>query len=617
MLYRRLPGRALIGASAIALASLATPAAAQRVDHIVAFGDSYADQDNLFALIGQPCPAVYSTCRFSGGTNYIDTLSLLLGVPVDNFAIGGALTSNNNTVAGPGVLGFPTEYGAFLAGGGGGAFPTVSGSFDADDLVTVSIGGNDARLYQQNGGTLAGVPAAAVASAAQATAGLNALVGAGAETISFLAGNTSFLPELALEPDPAAAAAVRNAYSTTFNAAIQSTLAGYAANGVTVHYLDLTLVRDQIVANPAAYGFASTGACPVAEATQCVTNPAFANQYLLYVDGIHLTSAGFAVVARYIQTQLTAPLTLQGSSELGLETARQFGRTLSSRLDTSAPRDGDTADGLQFFVAGDMASRDGEQTRSTDAFDYDSVGATAGLRYGMGNAVVGLAANLSKPELRFIGGSADTRTTSLQLGAFAGYAIAGAFVQGYAGYGHDKHKIDRDGVVQDMSAKPDGNHWLAGAKAGYLMPLGSWRAGPVVALDYAKAKVDDYSERGDPALSLDVGELSSKALTGSLGLEARGDFDSGGLSFRPFVAAAMEKTLSGNGDTAFYAQHSSPTIVNSWRLSDRSKKAYARLTGGASAALFGTASLDATVSSTFGRNDGDDISAQIGLRIGM
>ncbi|MEO5972222.1 MAG: autotransporter domain-containing protein [Sphingomicrobium sp.] len=616
MLHRRLISRVLLGASAIALAAIATPAAAQRVDNIVAFGDSYADQDNLFALIGQPCPLVYSTCRFSGGTNYIDTLSALLGVPVDNFAIGGALTSNDNTVAGPGVLGFPTEYGAFLAGGGG-AFPTVSGSFDAGDLVAVSIGGNDARLYQQNGGTLAGAPAAAAVSAAQATGGLNALVGAGAETLSFLAGNTSFLPELALEPDPAAAAAVRNSYSTTFNSAIQSTLAGYAANGVTVHYLDLTLVRDQIAANPAAYGLASVGACPAAQATQCVTNPAVANQYLLYVDGLHLTSAGFAIVARYVATQLTAPLTLQGSSELGLETARHFGRTLSSRVDASAPRDGDLAEGLQFFVVGDMFSRDGEQTRSTDAFDLDSVGATAGLSYGMGNAVVGLAGNLSKPKLRLIGGSADTRTTSLQLGAFAGYAIAGAFAQGYAGYGRDKHKIERDGVVQDMSARPDGSHWLAGAKAGYLMPLGTLRAGPVVAIDYGKAKVDSYSERGDPALSLNVSALSAKALTGSLGLEARGDFDTNGLSFRPFAAATMEKTLSGNGDTALYAQHSSPTIVNSWRLSDRSKKAYGRLTGGASAALFGTTSLDATVSSTFGRDEGDEISAQVGLRIGM
>ena len=44
----RLICRALIGASALALA--AVPAAAQRVDHIVAFGDSYADDNNALQL---------------------------------------------------------------------------------------------------------------------------------------------------------------------------------------------------------------------------------------------------------------------------------------------------------------------------------------------------------------------------------------------------------------------------------------------------------------------------------------------------------------------------------------------------------------------------------------
>ncbi len=167
-----------------------------------------------------PPPLPYSTGRFSGGTNYIDTLGQLLDAPIDNFAIGGALTDNTNTNGPP--LGFVTEWNAFLAGGGG-AFPTVSGTFGEDDLLAISIGGNDARFYQQNGGTVAGAPAAATASAAFATAGLNALVGAGAQNISFLAGNTAILPEIAGDP---AAQAVRNAYSTTFNTAMQSTLVG-------------------------------------------------------------------------------------------------------------------------------------------------------------------------------------------------------------------------------------------------------------------------------------------------------------------------------------------------------------------------------------------------------
>ena len=223
------------------------------------------------------------------------------------------------------------------------SFPTVSGTFDEDDLLAVSIGGNDARFYQQNGGTVAGAPAAATASAAFATAGLNALVGAGAQNISFLAGNTAILPEIASNP---AAQAVRNAYSTTFNTAIQSTLAGYAADGVIVHYLDLTLVAQQIIANPAAYGLTGV-ACPALPNTSCIADPG--QKFLFYFDQLHLTSAGFAIVGQYIATQLEAPLVLQGASDMSLDVAHQFGRTLTSRMDTGAPRDGDMPEGLKVF----------------------------------------------------------------------------------------------------------------------------------------------------------------------------------------------------------------------------------------------------------------------------
>ncbi|HJU77335.1 MAG TPA: hypothetical protein VJ597_05335, partial [Sphingomicrobium sp.] len=86
----RLICRALIGASALALA--AVPAAAQRVDRIVAFGDSYADDNNALqlGLIPPAFQPLYPTGRFTGGSNYVDSLSELLDAPVDNFAIGGA-----------------------------------------------------------------------------------------------------------------------------------------------------------------------------------------------------------------------------------------------------------------------------------------------------------------------------------------------------------------------------------------------------------------------------------------------------------------------------------------------------------------------------------------------
>ncbi len=212
-------------------------------------------------------------------------MSELLNVPVSDFAIGGAFTGTGN-INGLGIPGFVTEHRSFLAGGGPAAFPRVSGRFAPNDLLAISIGGNDARAYQRSlglsptatqiAGLIAGAPARANVSVAEATAGLNALVGAGARNITFLAGDVGLLPEVRGRP----IAAVGSAFASSFNAGIQTSLAGIAAQGVTVHYLDLTRIGNVVEADPAKFDLISAGACPVA----CVTTD------LSLLDNISSTS---------------------------------------------------------------------------------------------------------------------------------------------------------------------------------------------------------------------------------------------------------------------------------------------------------------------------------------
>ena len=95
MIYRRFT-RSLLSASLLTCAALSSPAAAQQIDRIIVFGDSYADTGNFFGLRAsiRRRPEIYTTGRFSGGTNYVDTLRELLQLPMYNFAIGGARTNN-------------------------------------------------------------------------------------------------------------------------------------------------------------------------------------------------------------------------------------------------------------------------------------------------------------------------------------------------------------------------------------------------------------------------------------------------------------------------------------------------------------------------------------------
>ena len=602
-------------AAATALTAFAAPAAAQQVDRIVVFGDSYADDDNFFGLAGiaPASTVIYPTGRFSGGTNYVDTLGEILQVPIDNFAIGGARADNTNQ-NNPFNWGFTYEVDQFLnVGTQSAVFPATTAPFSEGDLLAISIGGNDARNYQLTGGTLAGAPAAAGVAAAAAIGNLNRLVAGGPPTISFLAGDTGRLPEIAASPS---GAAIRSSFSSTFNTTLQQTLAGYAANGVIVHYLDLNTMLDNIIANPTAYGITNGLVCPTfvpatPASSTCIVN---SSGYLFYGDALHLTSGGFDIVARYIDAQLTAPLTLQAPSEAGMNVGQQFGRTLTSRLDLSAPRDGDMPEGMHAYIVGDAYSRSIDGSRGNQPFDSDSVGITAGADYGFGSGVVGLAVNYSKPKSNFGTGAADVKSDSVQLGAYAGFGFGGAFAQGYVGYGWDNHDIDRRGVVENMSASPDGNHWIAGAKAGYLMTIGDVRLGPIAGLDYARVRVDGYTEEGDPALTLNVGSTRYNSLRGSIGAELRGDFAGGGIQLRPYGALVFEKELSGGNRSVNFSQTTSPIIVNSFDFENVSKKGYGRGTVGATARIFSGIHLDAGISMTAGKDQGNETSGHVGLK---
>jgi outer membrane lipase/esterase len=608
--------------AAVSLAALAaaTPASAQRVTRIVAFGDSYADDGNLFELLGIPRPAVYANGRFSNGTNFVDTMSLLLNAPVDNFAIGGAFTGNGN-INGPGIPGFVTEYQSFLAGGGPAAFPRVSGTFGPTDLLVISIGGNDARAYERSlglnpsaaqiAGLIAGVPAQASLRVTEATTGLNALVNAGARNITFLAGDVGRLPEVAGLP----VAAVGTAYATAFNSGMQAPLANLASQGVIVNYLDLNLVGDRVTQNLAAFGLQSAGACPIA----CVTtNPELLDRFLFYVDQVHLTSAGFAIVGRYAVRQLEAPLHLQAQGDVGLQVASAFGSTLLGRLDLSAARSGGTSGGLSFYVDVNSASVSRPDTLQSLSYELDSTGITGGFDYDLGGgAVIGGAINYSRGEGDMNSGTGRAKATGWQGGVYAGWAGGGAFVEGYAGLGWLDYRIDRTAVIDDIHGRTDGTAFTAGGRAGYLFDLGGARIGPIVGLRYARAKLDGFTETGDPVLTLNVQDQETDSLVGSAGIEARGTLDIGGAAVQPYVQAAVEREFAGDARTVRYALTAAPTIVNQWVLPDRPDDIYGRVTAGANLDITGGISLQVNGTTSIGQDLGNDVAGFVGFRVRM
>jgi len=105
--------RAAMIAAALAAATL--PAQAQFTS-LTGFGDSYADTGaapgGAFRLIPpsypprgayyHPCAQYYTSCEFTGSTNFVDSLRSIYGLPgLTNYSIGGARTDNTNTMPPP------------------------------------------------------------------------------------------------------------------------------------------------------------------------------------------------------------------------------------------------------------------------------------------------------------------------------------------------------------------------------------------------------------------------------------------------------------------------------------------------------------------------------------
>jgi uncharacterized protein YhjY with autotransporter beta-barrel domain len=542
-------------------------------------------------------------------------MSQILRVPVDNFAIGGAFTNNGN-INGPGIPGFVTEYQSFLAGGGPAAFPRVSGKFAPNDLLAISIGGNDARAYSRSlgltptaaqvAGLVAGAPARAAVSVTEATAGLNALVGAGARNITFLAGDVGRLPEVQGVP----IAAAGTAFSTAFNSGIRTSLGNIANQGVIVNYLDLNQIGSVVEANLSKFGLISAGACP----TACVTtDPSLLDKYLFYVDQVHLTSRGFEIVGQYAVRQLQAPLGFRAQTDVGLSSASAFGQLMSGRLDLG----GNDERPLSVFLVGTAAGHDVRAGRTNEGYDYDSAGAAVGVEYAAGPAMLGAALSYSRPRVDFLDTTTRGRSKAWQAGAYGKFEMGGAFAEAYAGYGWIDQKMRRAAVIDEISAEADARTLVAGGEAGYLMQFGGLRAGPVIGVQYARVRMDGFTERGDPVLTLNVQGQRASETNGFAGLEAQFEADAGEMSVKPFVKLLAEKQLDSSGGVIRYSSTSAPGIVNSFRLDEQSDDVYGRVEGGASMALGAAVSLQIAASATFQHPEHNERSGFVGVKIGF
>ena len=292
------------------------------------FGESFVDTGNEARIRGYPgtLHPGQTFGRNSNGFNAQDAIEYHYGIAPTatyNYAVGGARTDGGNT-NGPLFPGYPAEIQAFLNSGR---------RLGPTDLTLIEEGGNDA-LALLFGGPIPITTATSlgVTSGSNIASSVATLVGAGARNIAIMTAG-SFDPSiLQLFPGGPGQSANLSAFGAAQFNTMEANIAPFARAGTRIFLLNTAIIDDRVRANPASFGFtnASQGCLTV---PACATG-SMATQNTFYSwDGLHHTTAGYALLTNYLTNQVDAPSTVTPQGAIVLGTANSFAQSTFGRLD--------------------------------------------------------------------------------------------------------------------------------------------------------------------------------------------------------------------------------------------------------------------------------------------
>lgn len=319
--------------------------------------------------------------------------------------------------------------------------------------------------------------------------------------------------------------------AATYSATIWS---GLKAAGVNFIPADISGLFTYVSQNPTAFGFTvqtvlgSNHACNATVPSGLLCTPAAlvapdAEQTHLWVDGVHLTTAGQAIETDYIYSLLTAPSEISLLAESAVQGGLARAATIQGQIDLSEQHRGPTRVNV-------WASAGASALSMKNAPDFPNAsgtpfGGTVGTDYQLPNGVIlGMAVTAGDQTQNFsTGGHYEQADQAVSL--YAAYRTGPLWGNAVASYGLLQNHIARSVPLGAFTDQDSGNtNGLALALAlrgGRDFTLGPVSTGPVVGLVVQHVHINGFTESGTSGVTaLSFGGQSQDSFVGQLGWRA-------------------------------------------------------------------------------------------------
>lgn len=581
-------------ASAVALAICTTTAAqAQEFSNVISFGDSLSDAGNVAALNGLPPGFSFTTnpdpvtVQIIAAAFGFDMTNISPFVPGSaggtDYAYGGACVQPNSATftcgLSPGSFSLTTQVTGYLAGG----------PADPNALYTMWGGANDIFTYAAlaGGGLITSQQAlvGTATSAATETGLIGALQNAGARNIIVFN-----LPNIAVTPaahaqataaGQAAAAAVIAGGGTPDQAAAAAQQAAAAVlqslTGLSLMYnttlnqgmagrtgiipVDVFGLVNEVLANPAAYGFTnttgmacSTGpgvggtpssvACgPASMAGQVPwTYAPGTDQSYFFADGVHPTGGGHALLAEYVIQEIAAPSYTSMLAEAPLQVFETQNRLIHDQMRADM---GDRPDGsLRTFASFDYSRQRFDATATSPQMSNRNDTLVMGADYNVNSAVsFGVATTFTHQRADF-GNGGGFQNNEPMGSAWLNWHSPDWYISLLASVGQlNFNGINRVVVlgpsVRVETGETSGSHVGTELAGGYWFHFGDgMKTGPYASISHQRVRVGAFAENGSDSTTMVFGRQNRNSTLSTFGWELTGDNKAFGGTFHPFARVA-------------------------------------------------------------------------------